>query len=81
MPTFKIEPISTKTDGGYDATITGIETGTTDFINGTIQAPAGQLNVSWDEGGICRDKDQSCNLDPRSDEYKELIKAAKIFCQ
>jgi hypothetical protein len=79
MPIFKIEPISTTTTGGYPATITGINTGSTDFIVGTITAPARTFDASWDGSGFCRDNDPSCNLDTQSNQFIEVREAASVF--
>lgn len=79
MPIFKIEPMATSTSGGLAATITGINTGSTDFICGTIKAPTRTFDVSWDGSGICRDNDPACNLDTQSNEFIEVLNAAKPF--
>ena len=79
MPIFKIEPMKTSTTGGFEATITGINTGSSDFISGTIENSQRTWNVSWDKNGLCRDNAPSCNLDTDSNEFIEVINAAKVF--
>lgn len=79
MPIFKIEPISTTTAGGFPATISGINTASTDFIVGTIAALAQTFNASWDRSGICRDNHPSCNLDTQCNEFIEVKEAASVF--
>lgn len=79
MPIFKIEPMDTTTRGGHLATITGINTGSTDFIVGTITGAARKKDVSWDESGLCRDNEPSCNLDTQSNEFIEVKRAASVF--
>lgn len=79
MPIFKIESMPTTTVGGFPATISGINSGSTDFIVGTIDAPAGVLNARWDASGICRDSDPQCNLDTRTNEFIEVLEAARAF--
>ena len=77
MTTLKIEPVHTKTVGGLDVEIDGINLGTSDLITGMISGPARKWRASWDEKGICRDNDPLCNLNTASDELSELISDAK----
>ncbi len=77
MTTLKIEPVSTKSVGGLDVEIDGINLGTSDLITGMITGPARKWRASWDEKGICRDNDALCNLDTSADELSELINDAK----
>ena len=79
MPIFKIEPMTTTTRGGQKATITGINTGSTDFICGTLPTANGVKEVSWDKSGICRDNVPDFNLDLDSNEFIEVIEAAAVF--
>ena len=77
MPIFKIEPLQTTTQGGYTATITGINTGSTDFIAGTVQGEAMTVSVSWDGSGICRDNSSDFNLNTQTNEFIEVLEACK----
>ncbi|WP_148255313.1 hypothetical protein [Aidingimonas lacisalsi] len=79
MPVFTIEPMTTTTVGGFPATISGINTGSTDFIVGTIDAPAGVLKAMWDSGGVCRDSNPKCNLNTHTNEFIEVLEAAKAL--
>ena len=79
MPTFKIEPLKTTTQGGHTATIMGINTGSSDFIVGNIQGGPSIIQVSWDISGICRDNTSECNLNTHSNEFIEVVNAAKVF--
>jgi hypothetical protein len=73
-----IQPVETKTRGGLDAEITGIDPVDPDCLKGTVDAPAlGKLNVTWDQGGICRDQDPDCNLDLSDSEVQDAIETAK----
>lgn len=71
------QPIHTRTIGGLDATITGIETETPDIIIGTIKAPSGPFHSAWNESGLCCNMGEEANLDPLSAEIQELLKAVK----
>lgn len=78
MATITIEPIPTKTTGGYDAKITGIDPTSHDCLKGTIDTPgAGTIKGNWNLGGTCRDSDPKCNLDPRQDEVADAMNTAK----
>ncbi|MQX38624.1 hypothetical protein [Roseospira navarrensis] len=78
MATLKIETVKTKTKGGYDAEITGIDPTDTDCLRGTINTPAkGMENGKWNLGGICRDKADECNIIPNSEEITDVIDTAK----
>jgi hypothetical protein len=81
MPIFKIEPVSIVTVGSLQATITGIQPGLTDNFVGTILSKKnGVIDVAWDTLGRCRNQDsETCNLDSSSDEFRDLVSAARIF--
>ena len=79
MPIFMIKPIETTTHGGYSATIDGINSDSSDFITGTIHGKAGDTEVSWDHSGICRDNHPDCNLNTKSNEFIEVVEAARVF--
>jgi hypothetical protein len=77
MTMIMIQPVSTKTSGGFDATITGIDPLNTDCLVGSIITPgAGHRDVSWNLGGICRDNQDSCNLDMRNNETRDVRETA-----
>jgi len=77
MTTIKIEPISTKSRGGFDVELTGINLGTTDLLRGTITTQTRTWQGSWDENGTCRDNDSQCNLDTSDSDIEEVIRDAK----
>ena len=71
MATIKIEPILTKTTGGYPARITGINTDPKDCFAGEVDAPSGVIPVNWDSNGIARNSHPDCNLNVTSDEFND----------
>jgi hypothetical protein len=78
LATIVIQPVTTKTKGGFDAVVTGIDPTDVDFLKGQIDTPAlGKINVVWDTNGLCRDNDPSCNLDVNDDETADVIDTAK----
>jgi hypothetical protein len=78
MASIQIKPVSTKTTGGFAATIDSIDPTNSDCLEGTVVTPgAGQIPVLWDLSGIARDKTPSCNLDMRNNETADLRDTAK----
>lgn len=81
MAAILIQPVDIKTKGGYDATLTGIDPVSSDCLVGTILTPgAGKVTAKWDLGGLCRDKDDSCNLNMNDDDLHDLKETAKHIC-
>ena len=78
MATVLIQPVATKTRGGYDAQVIGIELTDYDCLEGTIDTPAmGRINARWNVLGICRDNPEGFNLDIRSPEVADVMETAK----
>ena len=80
MAVIIIQAVPTKTVGGFDAIITGIDPTNGDCLIGTIDTPrSGIKDFEWNLGGICRDTDESCNLDMRKNETHNLrVTAEKL---
>ena len=80
MASILIKPVTTKTSGGFPATISSINPTNSDFLEGTIQTPkAGLKEVRWDRYGRCRDHDVIYNLDKETNEMYDLIDTAKCL--
>ena len=77
MAIFKLEPINFTTTGSLSATVTGIEPNRTDFIVGSVTAKDGVTEVKWDKNGNCTNQATSANLNSNSEEFKDIIAAAK----
>lgn len=72
MATLKIDPIVVTTQGGFQATISGIDPSSTDCIKGHIKS-----DVRWDLLGRARDNHEDCNIDMQADEMRDLVDLAK----
>ena len=66
MATILIDPLKTKTRGGYDAEITGIDPSSEDCLVGHVGKQHGIPERNWNTAGICRDSPETLNLDPRA---------------
>jgi hypothetical protein len=81
MPTIKrveIEPIHTKSKGGYDVVLTHISPADHDCLGGEINTPGSGLIVGqWNLAGYLRSGTETCNLDMRSGELPGLVELAK----
>jgi hypothetical protein len=68
MATILIEPITTKSIGGFPVTIDGIDPTDHDCLRGSITTPGGGISRgSWDLNGTMRDGHPDCNLNTRDD--------------
>lgn len=76
MTTLKIEPVLTKTRGGFEVEVNGLRLGTSDFLVGEITTPSGRFCVAWDANGTCRDQNDTANIDVSDEEIAELIAEA-----
>lgn len=75
MPQLITPPVKTKTEGGYNATIYEIDPDDVDCLQGEIDTPgAGIVQKQWNDVGICRNADDTCNIDPNSPEVADLLK-------
>ena len=65
MASFPIEPIATRTLGGYIAVISSIDPFHQDCLDGYIVNAKENPTVfkaSWDRSGICRDNQEAANI-------------------
>lgn len=76
MTTLLIGPITTKSVGGYPATITGIDPQNDDILIGEIATNAGKMKGRWNSSGIMRGGTSDCNLDIADDDINDAIDLA-----
>lgn len=79
MATIAIKPFQAVTVAGWPVTIDGLYLISSDFLAGTIHAPAGDTSASWDSYGRCRDHSDDCNLVMDNDQLREAIETAKAL--
>jgi hypothetical protein len=78
VATLKIEEIRTKSFGGWDVVLTGIDPTDHDFMHGTIDTPGrGVISGRWDDAGYLRGGTAQCNIDPNDPDIAELIALGK----
>jgi hypothetical protein len=77
MATILIDPVKTKTRGGYDAEITGIDQNDEDCLKGNVTIPHGHPERCWNESGICRDSSEDLNISPKAPEVIDVIEMIK----
>ena len=78
MANVLIEPIETKSRGGYPVKITGIDPNTHDCLIGEITTPGmGTTKESWDLSGYMRGGTDKCNLDLNDDDFSGVSELAK----
>ena len=78
MATLLIDQIKTKSYGGYDVVITGIDPLHHDCLIGTINTPGmGLIDGQWDLSGYLRSGTENTNLNMAADELQELIALAE----
>ena len=63
MESSAFRQFKTKTTGGYDATVTSIDTTSDDLLKGEINTPGlGVVSAKWNKNGICSNKTSDFNL-------------------
>jgi hypothetical protein len=78
MAVIQVEPISARSTGGYDVTITGIGPLRGGCIVGLLYTPnAGEQRAEWNFNGIMSGGTDKANLDMSKDALAELVDLAK----
>lgn len=72
MPTLVIEKIEVITHGGHSASITGINTESSDCFVGSVKYGNGtESSIRWSLAGQARDHTHDYNIDTESDQLFE----------
>jgi|GEM_PF-1258324 len=77
MATILVKPVSTKSTGGYSATINGIEPTDHDCIHGEITAPSGVTQGQWNLNGIMRGGTTDTNIAANDPVFSDIASLAK----
>lgn len=73
MASLLIEPIQTKSQGGYEVTLTSIDPSDSDCIIGEITSQGAEKQSSqWNRNGTMRDGTVGGNLNMNEDQLLEL---------
>jgi hypothetical protein len=80
MVAILIQTVHVKTKGGHKAEVTAIDPTNYDCIVGTVHCRAlGATPVRWNDVGMCRDRDESCNIDMEGDDLLDVLETLRCI--